>query len=303
MYNYENLPRFRNSADVISKNGVSQPQAAAMVMDHTTGEIRAIVGGKQPPTGKKQLNRVTSPSRLALGSAIKPLSVYGPFIEIDYPGGIIFDNIPADIDGWQGDERNYPLNYSGESDFSGPVDVGTGIRKSLNVVAAQIVCERITPQYSAETLINLGFNPDDVTENPSDLALGTHGNAMDEVIGAYGAIANKGIYQEPISVLRVTDKNGDEIFNRSDNRIERRVFKESTTFILTDWMQKVVRGGTCTINLYNEAGERILVAGKTGTNNDFRGCYFAGFTPDLVATVWIGHDDFSPEFVSGSTGR
>jgi len=300
VFSYEDLPPFRNSIDTVSKNGVPQPQAAAVVMDHSTGEIRAIVGGKQPPTGKKQLNRVTS--RLALGSAIKPLSVYGPFIELDYPGGIIFDNIPADIKGWQGTERNYPMNYAGESEFSGPVDVRTGIRKSLNVVAAQIVCERITPQYSAETLINLGFNPDDVTENPSDLALGTYGNSMIDVIGAYGTIANKGIYQEPISVLRVTDKNGNEIFNRSNNRISRRVFKESTTYILTDWMQDVVHGGTTSVYIQNEAGQNIPVAGKTGTNNDFRGCYFAGFTPDLVATVWIGHDDFTPEFKSGSTG-
>lgn len=299
VYNYEKLPRFRDSSDAISKNGVPQPQAAAMVMDHSTGEIRAIVGGKQPPTGKKQLNRVTS--RLAMGSAIKPLSVYGPFIELKYPGGILFENIPTDIEGWQGEERNYPYNYSGEGDFTGPVTVRQAIRKSLNVVAAQIVCERITPQYSAETLINLGFDPSNVTENPSDLALGTHGNSMVEAIGAYGTIANKGVYLEPISVLRVTDRNGKEILNRN-NQIKRQVFKESTTFILTEWMQEVVQGGTTTISLKNEAGERIPVAGKTGTNNDFRGVYFAGFTPDLVATVWIGHDDFSPEFVSGSTG-
>lgn len=298
VYSYEKLPGFRNSIDTISKQGVPQPQAAAVVMDHSTGEIRAIVGGKQPPTAKRQLNRVTS--RLALGSAIKPLSVYGPFIELDYPGGIIFDNIPAEINGWKGEERNFPMNY--DSKFSGPVDVRTGIRKSLNVVAAQIVCERITPQYSAETLINLGFNPDDVTEDPSNLALGTYGNSMIEVIGAYGTIANKGIYQEPISVLRVTDQNNNEILNRTNNRMERRVFKESTTFILTEWMQLVVQGGTTTVNLYNEAGQQIPVAGKTGTNNDFRGVYFAGFTPDLVATVWIGHDDFTPKFKSGATG-
>ena len=298
VYNYETIPSFRDPADIISSQGVSQPQAAAVVMDHTTGEIRAIVGGKQPPTAKKQLNRVTSP--LPLGSSIKPLSVYGPFIELGYPGGIIFDNIPADIEGWEGDERSYPMNYDGK--FSGPVDVRFGIYKSLNVVAAQIVCERISPQYSAETLINLGFNPNEVTENPSDLALGTRGNSMIEVIGAYGTIANKGVYQEPISVLRVTDQNNNEIFNRSNNRIERRVFKESTTYILTEWMQQVVQGGTCNVNLSNEAGQRIPVAGKTGTNNDFRGVFFAGFTPDLVTTVWLGHDDFAPEFKSGTTG-
>lgn len=300
VYNYDTLPRFRNAANSISSKGVQQPQAAAMVMDYHTGELRAIVGGKQPPSAKMQLNRAYQ-SKLPLGSAIKPMSVYGPFIELQYPGGIIFENIPAAVDGWIAEERPYPLNYEGELGFTGPVDVRTAITKSLNIIAAEIVCERITPRYSAETLINLGFDPDTVTENPSDLALGTYGNYMNDVIGGYGTIANKGEYQEPISVTRVTDKDNKEILNRN-NQIKRQVFKESTTYILTDWMQGVVNGGTTTVKLYNEAGQRIPVAGKTGTNNDFRGCYFAGFTPYYVATIWIGHDDFLPEFRTGSTG-
>lgn len=302
VYEYEKLPSFRNSIDTLSKNGVQQPQAAAMVMDYHTGEIRAIVGGKQPPTGKKQLNRATnSQALLPMGSAIKPLSVYGPFIEAGYPGGIILDNIPAAVEGWAGGERPYPLNYDGPADFTGPVTARYAIRKSLNIIAAEIVTERIGTATSAQTLRDLGFKENEVTELPSDLALGTHGNTMLSAIGGYGTIANKGVYQEPITVRRVEDKNGNEILNRS-NQIKRQVFKETTTFILTDWMHDVVSGGTTTIHLYNEAGQEITVAGKTGTNNDFRGCYFAGFTPYYVGAVWLGHDDFTPQFKSGTTG-
>jgi len=298
VYNYKNYPKFTNSIYKISSQNIEQPQAAAVVIDQHTGELRAIVGGKQPPTGKRQYNRAFQ-GKLPLGSAIKPLSVYGPFIEMGYPGGIILENIPAPIDGWTGGKFPYPRNYDGGS-FEGPTSVRRGIVKSLNVVAARIVLDRIGTKYSADKLRELGLT--DVTEQPADLSLGTYGNNMIEVAGAYAAIANKGIYQEPISFTKVLDKDGNVILDTTSTQIKRVVFKESTAFILTEWMQDVVNGGTTTIRIKNQNGKSIKVAGKTGTNNEFKGVYFAGFTPYYTATVWIGHDDFQPSFVSGSTG-
>ncbi|HZJ58484.1 MAG TPA: transglycosylase domain-containing protein [Clostridia bacterium] len=302
VYNYKNLPKFQNSANKFSKQGVEQPQAAAVVIDQHTGELQAIVGGKQPPTGKRQYNRAFHPdAKLPLGSSIKPLSVYGPFIEAGYPGGIIIENIPAAIDGWKGGERPYPRNY-GDSRYDGPTDVHRGIFKSLNVVAARIILERIGPQYSADKLKELGFDSKDVSEEPAALSLGTRGNNMIEVAGAYAAIANKGIYQEPISFTRIVDKHGKEIINIRKDQVTRVVFKESTAFILTDWMQDVVDGGTATVRIKNGNGKRIKAAGKTGTNSDFKGVFFAGFTPYYTSTVWLGHDDFQPRFVKNTTG-
>lgn len=245
VYNYKNYPKFTNSAYNISSQGIEQPQAAAVVIDQHTGELRAIVGGKQPPTGKRQYNRAFQ-GKLPLGSSIKPLSVYGPFIELGYPGGIILENIPAPIDGWKGGQYSYPRNYGGGS-FEGPTSVRRGITKSLNVVAARIILDRVGTKYSADKLRELGLT--DVTEQPADLSLGTYGNNMIEVAGAYAAIANKGIYQEPISFTRVLDKNGNEVLNATNSQIKRVVFKESTTFILTDWMEDVVNGGTATVQI------------------------------------------------------
>lgn len=302
VYNYKNLPRFVNSAHKKSRQGVDQPQAAAVVIDQHTGELQAIVGGKQPPTGKRQYNRAFHPdAKLPLGSTIKPLSIYGPFIEAGYPGGIIIENIPAPIEGWKGGKYPYPRNYGGGS-FTGPTDVRRSIVNSYNVISGRIILERINPQYSADKLKELGLNSKDVTEEPAALALGTHGNNMIEVAAAYATIANKGVYQEPISFTRIVDKNGKEIINTQNNQIKREVFKESTTFILTDWMEDVVNGGTANVRIRNDNGQRIKAAGKTGTNNDFRGVYFAGFTPYYTAAVWLGHDDFQPEFVNGTTG-
>jgi penicillin-binding protein 1A len=302
VYNYKNLPKFQNSAHKFSKQGVEQPQAAAVVIDQHTGELQAIVGGKQPPTGKRQYNRAFHPdAKLPMGSSIKPLAVYGPFIEAGYPGGIIIENIPAAIEGWKGGERPYPRNY-GDGNYSGPTDVRRGIFKSLNVVAARIVLERIGPQYAADKLKELGFNSKDVSEEPAALSLGTRGNNMIEAAGAYAAIANRGVYLEPISFTRVVDKHGNEIINAKKDQIKRDVFKESTAFILTDWMEDVINGGTATVRIKNGNGQRIKAAGKTGTNSDFKGVFFAGFTPYYTATVWLGHDEFQPRFVKNTTG-
>lgn len=303
VYNYNNLPRFTSSAHKFSRQGIEQPQAAAVVIDQHTGELQAIVGGKQPPTGKRQYNRAFHPdAKLSLGSSIKPLAVYGPFIEAGYPGGIIIENIPAPIDGWiDNGKPSHPKNYGGGG-YTGPTSARRGIAKSLNVVAGRIVLDRIGVEYSREKLMELGINPDDVPETPSGLALGTDGNNMIEVAAAYAAIANRGEYQEPISFTKVIDKNGNEIINTKETQIKRQVFKESTAFILTDWMQDVVNGGTTTIRIRNKNGQNINVAGKTGTNSDFRGVYFAGFTPYYTAAVWLGHDDYGPRFVNGTTG-
>ena len=117
------------------------------------------------------------------------------------------------------------------------------------MVAARIVLERIGPQYAADKLKELGFNSKDVSEEPAALSLGTRGNNMIEAAGAYAAIANRGVYLEPISFTRVVDKHGNEIINAKKDQIKRDVFKESTAFILTDWMEDVINGGTATVRI------------------------------------------------------
>ncbi|MBM7581361.1 penicillin-binding protein 1A [Caldicoprobacter guelmensis] len=295
VYNYKNLPPLANAKDKVIKdnqgNEIQQPQAAAVVIDHTTGEIRAIVGGRTPPQGRFWTNRVMQP--LAVGSAIKPLSVYGPFIEAGYPGGIILEDVPVPIKGLekQWDGRGYPLNY--DRKFSGLVDVRKAIQNSINVAAARIVQERVGPDYSAEKLLELGItSPHYVNEKlVTNLALGQNGINMVEMAAAYAAIANKGIYQTPVSFTKVLDKNGNEILNKDNFQIKRVVFKESTAFILTDWMETVVNSGTGSRARFSKP---MHIAGKTGTLNDWKGVYFAGFTPYYTATVWIGHDLWKP---------
>jgi len=114
---------------------------------------------------------------------------------------------------------------------------------------------------------------------------------MVETTAAYATIANKGIYQRPISFTKVLDRDGNEILSREAIQVKRVVFKESTTFILTDLMEEVVKSGTGTTARFSKP---MHIAAKTGTVNDLKGIYFAGFTPYYTATVWIGHDLWKP---------
>ena len=172
---------------------VPQPQAAAVVLDHTTGELRAIVGGRMNPTERFWSNRANMP--WAPGSSIKPLAVYAPFIEAGYPGGIVIEDVPVPIKGWDdGGEKGYPSNYS-STKFNGPITARKAIQHSYNISSARTLMERVGTEYSMNKLKELGITEDHYVEEtlPSNLSLGSDPVNMIEVTAAYGALANKGI--------------------------------------------------------------------------------------------------------------
>lgn len=291
IYSYDDFPSMASENDQVLRddrgNEVAQPQASMVIIDNQTGEIRALVGGRTPPLGRFWLNRANQ--SWPVGSAIKPLSLYAPFIEENFPGGIILENTPGPIEGWDiGDQEwGYPRNFPGAR-YTGPVPASTALALSFNTTAARAVF-RLTAETSAEALKQLGItSPHYVDEkNPSDLALGSNGINIIEFTAAYAAIANKGVYQKPISFTRVLDRNRNEILNNQNFQISRRVFSESTAFIVTEWLKQAASPrGTGSRAMFGE----MPVAGKTGTNQGRRGVMFSGFTPYYTATVWIGHD-------------
>jgi penicillin-binding protein 1A len=304
LYNFEGYPRTANPNDSVIRqsqgNGVleiSQPQAAAVVIDHTTGELRAVVGGRVDPQGRFWQNRAKLP--WAPGSSIKPLSVYAPFIEAGYPGGLILDDIPVPIEGWDdGGKKGYPSNYS-TSKFYGPTPARKAVTSSYNVSAARTVLERVGTEYAMNKLKELGITDSRYVETslPSNLSLGSDPVNMIEMTAAFGALANKGVYQEPVSFTKVLDKDGKEILNNT-SQLKLSVFKESTAFIMTKWLEDAVDYGTGT--RANIKG--MNVAGKTGTNNDHRGVFFAGYTPYYTASVVIAPDRHSISLAGGTTG-
>lgn len=274
---------------------IPEPQAACVVMDHHTGYVLAIIGGRTEPTQAKLWNRAYR-SRTEVGSSIKPLSIYGPALENGVSPASIYLNYAVPIEGYGG-EPGYPRGGLGKE---GPVTLRYGIQQSLNVVAARTLFESVGVDTSLQYLQNLGIDPSKLNADGPGLALGTSGVTPLEMTAAYATIANQGLYLEPISFTKVTDKHGNVLLDADKVQIKRQVFSPSTAWLLTDMLENAVSNGTGK----NAKIKNMHVAGKTGTNSDYRSVYFAGYTPYYVSALWIGHDDHkeSTKLKSGASG-
>ena len=273
---------------------VLQPQAAAVIIEQATGQIRAVIGGRQEPTVKKGLNRAYM-SSMPVGSAIKPLSVYGPALDLGLSCNTPILNAEVPIEGYGG-EKGYPA--LGSTRWMGMIPIRRGIERSLNIVAARTLFEHVTPKVAADYLVKLGINPSRINVDGPGLALGTTGITPIEMASSYATIANGGMYVEPVSFTVVLDKDMKVVLDAKKVQKSYRVFEETSAYMLIDMLKDVVKNGTGT----RAKIDGITVAGKTGTNDDYTSVYFAGFTGYYTCSLWIGHDLYSEKLASGSTG-
>jgi len=271
-----------------------QPQAAAVVLDHSTGELRAVVGGRDTPTVKKGWNRAYQ-SSTEVGSSIKPIAVYGPALDLGASPATVLKNFAAPIEGWDS-EKGYPA--IGNEELIGPLTIREGVINSLNVAAARTLLEHVTIPTSVQYLEALGVDSSRINATGSGLALGAMGITPIEMAAAYGTIANGGEYKEPLSFTRVVDSNGQVILDAAEIRDTHQVFKKSTAYMLVDVLTEAVNRGTGTRARIDD----MTVAGKTGTNANYGSVFFAGMTPYYTSTVWVGHDTYSEKLKSGTTG-
>lgn len=268
-----------------------QPEAAMVIIDNSTGHIKAVMGGRSSKV-RRGLNRATQSPRQP-GSAIKPLAVYAPALDNGYTAGTVIDDSPVTFGNYS------PNNYS--RNFNGLVTVREAIQSSLNVVAVRIV-QDVGIQRSAEYLQNFGISTVVTSGSRNDmnlpaLALGgmTKGIKPVELAAAYTTFPNKGIYTQPVSFTKVLDRHGNVILDNTPEK--RRVISEQVAYMMVDIMKGVIRGGTGG----NAALSNMPVAGKTGTTSDLKDAWFAGYTPYYTAAVWIGHDEPKPmSFTGGS---
>lgn len=296
VYSYTAWPPLKDPSQNVSAGGVEQPQCAAFVIDNSTGYVAAIVGGRQEPTIRLGLNRAYQ-STMLFGSATKPLSVYGPALDMGLLGNMVVENIPAPIDEWYS-TLGYPQNAT--KTYSGPVSVSCALVKSLNVPTARILLSRLTPQVSYNYMRSLNISESTLSLTPSSLALGSDARYLTEYVGAYATLANGGVYREILSITQIIDKDGNELFN-SDSQIYRRVFKESTAFIITQWLHRAASKPESPIQIDLSVNTNIECAGKTGTNENVRGIAYLGYTRYYTCGVWIGHDDFVHGFTVGTS--
>ena len=293
---YADYPALRDPSDKIYRarnadgtyDEIIQPQAAAVVLDYRTGELKAIVGSRTPPTTRKSLNRATD-MNMPVGSAIKPIAVYAPAIEMGAGAGSILHNMPLPIRGWtvSGGADGWPQNYGGSS-YRGPETLRTALSKSDNTAAAYALMHFVGVDRSHDFLLQLGADPDKINKTPFGLALGSSGITPLDMTVAFGVLANGGVYQSPISFLGIADSNRNVIFDAHANQQRRQVFKPSTAWLTVDILKDAVSSGTGTAAKIS--GQ--TVAGKTGTNSDQKGVFFSGITGWYCASVWIGHDNY-----------
>ncbi|MBR3018696.1 MAG: transglycosylase domain-containing protein [Clostridia bacterium] len=293
---YSDYPALRDPGDKIYRarnadgtyDEIIQPQAAAVVLDYRTGEIKAIVGSRTAPTKRKTLNRA-SDMNMPVGSSIKPIAVYAPAIEMGAGAGTILYNMPLPIAGWRGSDGkdSWPQNYGGSS-YRGPETIRTAITRSDNTAAAYALMNFVGVERSADFLLRLGVSEEHINRTPFGLSLGSSGISPVEMAVAFGVLGNGGVYQSPITFLGIADSSKHIIYDAHANQARRQVFKPSTAWLTVDMMKDVVSSGTGTAAKIS--GQ--TVAGKTGTNSDQKGVFFCGMTGWYCASVWIGHDNY-----------
>ncbi|MBQ4266093.1 MAG: PBP1A family penicillin-binding protein [Clostridia bacterium] len=293
---WNDYPRLRDPSDKVyqARNAdgtyteIEQPQAAACVYDYRTGELKAIVGGRYKPTARKTLNRA-SDMNMPVGSSIKPLTVYAPAIDLGASPASIAYNMPVPISGWRDSagKDSWPQNYGGGG-YKGPQSFRDAMRNSHNTSAAQILMSYVGVNRAVNYLHLMGIDDKHINADPFGLALGSSGITPVQMAVAFGTIANKGVYQEPISFSHILDSNGNVYVDMRQRQDRHQAFKPSTAYLITDMLKEAVQSGTGTKAKISSQ----VVGGKTGTNSDAKGVFFAGMTGWYSSSVWIGHDNY-----------
>ncbi len=303
--NWAKYPTLRDPSDKVyrSRNAdgtyteIPEPQAACAVLDYRTGEIKAIVGSREEPTVRKTLNRATD-MKMPVGSSIKPIAVYAPALDMGASPASVAYNMPLPITGWRDAKGNdsWPTNYGGGG-YVGPETLRTAMARSHNTAAAYTLLSRVGVERSVDYLHRMGIDDDHIDRTPFGLSLGSSGITPLQMTVAYGVLANGGTYQEPISVLGISDSYGNVVWDGHRNQEKWPVFAPSTSYMIVDMLQTVVKSGTGT----SAKIKGQTVGGKTGTNSDSRGVFFAGMTGYYASALWIGHDNYKA-LSSKSTG-
>jgi len=265
---------------VDEENGISQPQAAIVVADPVTGQIKALGGGRKYRKGADEVLRFISLRQP--GSAIKPIIAYGPaFEEGTLAGaGSTLDDSPyiGPLGDW------FPENF--DNKFRGMIPARTALVYSYNLPAVrafEALGTRTGVAYAEKMGIST-ITPEEV-ENLSLTLGGFHlGVSAVDMAQAYSVLANQGQKVDLHTVERIIDRQGNIIYEfKADPE---KVLSPQAAFLVNDILQEFV-----TAYLGRELRIDRQVAAKTGTADDWRDVYLVAYTPNLVASFWMGYDE------------
>lgn len=251
------------------------PEVALIAMEVKTGDIKVLIGGKD--FSASPYNRAVQAKRQP-GSAFKPI-IYLAALEQGYTPDDILTDAPVSFTNpytgavWQ------PKNYKNE--YHGNVTLRRALELSLNTATV-----RLLNSVGVENVINLAkqLHIDSKFEPNLSLSLGTTEIAPLDLAAAYATFARGGYYLPPVAIKAVATIDGEEKYR--EEPIEEPVVSPEAASMIVDIMQGVIKSGTAR----SAASMPYILAGKTGTTDDFRDAWFIGFSPNLLCAVWVGYD-------------
>lgn len=258
-----------NSVATFFTNKKKNPQAALVALARD-GAVIAMIGGRN--YRESQFNRATQAMRQP-GSSFKPF-VYLAALEKGWKPGDLIEDAPIDLNGYA------PTNNDGE--YLGPVPLTSALALSLNVATVRLA-DAVGVDAVIDTASRAGITSPMVPNY--SVALGASEATVLEMAGAYATIANYGLPTRPYGIISIREAN-DKILYRHEHIDLPPVLDTSATQSLIAMMQEVVYRGTGT-----RAFPGFVVAGKTGTSQDYRDVWFNGFSGKAIVTVWLGLDD------------
>jgi penicillin-binding protein 1B len=283
----------------IKRKRTKEPlQGALIVLEPSTGAVLALVGGRS--YGDSQYNRAIL-ARRQLGSTFKPF-VYLTAFEATFDDPSLPPITPATVvqdepSVFLYEDKEYmPENY--EDKYLGYVTLRRALAHSLNVATVKVAEMAGYGRVASLWNDRLGMGKTAPVKAYPAVALGAFEATPLELATAYNVLANNGLKVAPVTVLRVVDEKKNALEQHAPQ--PQRAARPETAFLVTNMMRGVLLNGTAAGAWSMGLPRGIDVAGKTGTTNDLRDAWFAGFTPELLCVVWVGYDDNTPVNLSGA---
>lgn len=279
--NLDNIPK--------TESAYQQLQSGIVIIDNETGDVSAIVGGVGEKSGSLNWSRATQ-SLLSAGSTIKPIAVYGPALNLGLmTPATVYDDTPYSFG-----TAAWPENE--DKVYHGLTNVLEAMKHSTNTIAVKALDE-LTVDYAYSYAVNeMGLDTlvdsyelggvEYTDKSLWSLALGgmVHGVTIRDLTAAYAAVENGGVYREARTYTKVLDSEGNLVLDNTQQGHE--ALSSKAAYYLTYMMEETVKDGSGV-----EAQlDNMAVAGKTGTTEDDKDRWFAGYTPYYTAVVWCGYD-------------
>jgi penicillin-binding protein 1B len=279
------LAHLENSNAALQREAPAEKlQGAIVVMQPKTGHILALVGGRNYSVS--QFNRITQ-ARRQPGSAFKPIVYLSSLSQFTPTSLLSNDPKSYTVNGklWE------PQNFEPVTEYT--VSLKDALKKSYNLATVDLAM-----QTGLERIVNTArrFHFTTPLKPYPSLALGAFEVIPIELARAYCVFAAEGVQPFPLSLKGVVDEN-DKILEQQHLNIER-LITPAEAFVMTRMLRDVVQEGTARSLQWR--GVTWPVAGKTGTTNDFRDAWFVGYTPDILALVWVGFDNGDPIEATGA---